>query len=318
MRFLRYLVFAALLCLPSVAWAWLPPPFALDWGGLGAGAGQFNAAYDVAVDASGMVYVSDLYNSRVQKFDGNGHFLASWMAWSPASIAVNTNGDILVANGNGGADAIREFSPDGDLVKTWSYGEFSEPWGITVDADGFIYVADGHTNRVYKFTNDGTFVLSWGGAGATNGRFNFPGDMTVDDVGLIYVADQSNHRVQLFDSQGNYRGHLGSVGSATGNFSWPVGLGTDAHGYVYITDLDNDRVEVYRHGGYVAQWGSLGTGPGQFTSARGIGVAPDGSVYVADFSTNLVQKFGAAPVPTEAVTLGHIKAIYRGEKTTTP
>ena len=49
-----------------------------EWGTLGAEIGQFNEPADIAFDpVSGDVFVSDLKNNRIQKFDGNGNYLIS-------------------------------------------------------------------------------------------------------------------------------------------------------------------------------------------------------------------------------------------------
>lgn len=49
------------------------------WGSFGSGPGQFNEPADIAFDpVSGTVYVSDLENNRIQKFDSNGTHIASW------------------------------------------------------------------------------------------------------------------------------------------------------------------------------------------------------------------------------------------------
>ena len=49
--------------------------FVTEWGSFGTGDGQFNFAQDVGSDGSGNVYVADLSNNRVQKFDSNGNFI---------------------------------------------------------------------------------------------------------------------------------------------------------------------------------------------------------------------------------------------------
>jgi DNA-binding beta-propeller fold protein YncE len=45
-----------------------------QWGSPGSGNGEFNGVRDLAFDASGMLYVVDSGNSRIQKFDAQGNF----------------------------------------------------------------------------------------------------------------------------------------------------------------------------------------------------------------------------------------------------
>jgi hypothetical protein len=49
-----------------------------EWGAPGKGAGQFRLLHSVQIDASGVVYVSDRENGRVQRFDLNGKYLGEW------------------------------------------------------------------------------------------------------------------------------------------------------------------------------------------------------------------------------------------------
>jgi hypothetical protein len=52
--------------------------FITKWGSKGSGKGQFNMPYSLAVDSSSNVYVGDLENHRIQKFDSNGNFIKIW------------------------------------------------------------------------------------------------------------------------------------------------------------------------------------------------------------------------------------------------
>ena len=61
------------------------------------------------------MFVSDTGNQRIQVFDGNGAFLATW--------------------GTGGS----------------AEGEFDRPSGIGVARDGYVYLADTANNRIQKF-----------------------------------------------------------------------------------------------------------------------------------------------------------------------
>ena len=67
-----------LLCWSQVAYAQLEPVFVTKWGTLGTGDGQFSFPQSVAADAAGNIYVADLGNLRIQKFDSNGTVLLMW------------------------------------------------------------------------------------------------------------------------------------------------------------------------------------------------------------------------------------------------
>ena len=41
-------------------------------------------------------------------------------------------------------------------------GQFNRPVGVTVDASGNVYVADGLNHRIQKFDSDGTLLAIWG------------------------------------------------------------------------------------------------------------------------------------------------------------
>ena len=71
----------------------------------------------MAVDPIGNVYVCDMMNHRVQKFDSSGNFLTKFgtagagnggMGW-PAGVAVDAAGDVVVTDYIGAL--VQEFSP---------------------------------------------------------------------------------------------------------------------------------------------------------------------------------------------------------------
>src|SRR5262249_56451812 len=62
---------------------------------------------------------------------------------------------------------LQVFTPDGKVVAQYGKsgsgpGEFNNPWGITLDKDGNIYVADWKNHRVQKLSPDGKFLMSIG------------------------------------------------------------------------------------------------------------------------------------------------------------
>ena len=90
--------------------------------GSGAAANQFNSPTDMYIDVQGNLYVTDLYNERVQKF--------------PAGSTSATNG-VTVAGGHGNGN---------------TFDELSWPYGIFVDTAGNIYIADQQNNRIQKWS----------------------------------------------------------------------------------------------------------------------------------------------------------------------
>ena len=96
---------------------------AIQWGGIGSGAGQFDRPYDVAVDAAGFVYIADNINHRIQKF-----------AQSYTPVA-NAGPDTLIpTNTRYQLAGVRSYDPNGDpLTYRWRF--ISRPAGSIAKLD---------------------------------------------------------------------------------------------------------------------------------------------------------------------------------------
>jgi DNA-binding beta-propeller fold protein YncE len=58
-----------------------------------------------------------------------------------------------------------------------------QPEGVDVDPEGNLYVNDIEPNKIIKFSNSGTYILSWGSTGSNDGQFNHPHGNEVDQDG---------------------------------------------------------------------------------------------------------------------------------------
>ena len=83
-------------------------------------------------------------------------------------------------------------------------GQLNMPWGIAIDDEGNVFVADWRNDRVQKFSRNGEFILKIGESGSGKGEFDRPSSVAVDAHGDIYVCDWGNDRVQLFSPEGRF------------------------------------------------------------------------------------------------------------------
>jgi DNA-binding beta-propeller fold protein YncE len=149
----------------------------MQWGSFGNNDGQFYFPRGVAVDqADGSVYVVDMGNHRIQKFDTSTNVLPQ--------LLLKIGGGL----GPGHASNPQAQEP----------GQFRSPWGVAVDGQGDLYVTDTGNQRVQKFDREGNFLTQWGGFGNQDGQFNFPYGIAVDARGSVFVTDSANSRVQQF------------------------------------------------------------------------------------------------------------------------
>jgi DNA-binding beta-propeller fold protein YncE len=134
------------------------------WGSAGPGPLQFDTPQDCAVDGQGNIYVADHFNDRVQKLSPSGQYLTSWSVeknQSPNDVAVDKSGNVYVAM----STRVEEYEPNGKLLRSWQNdavshiltdpGEFDRAFGVTVDAQNNLYVADHYNNRIQKLIRPG-------------------------------------------------------------------------------------------------------------------------------------------------------------------
>jgi hypothetical protein len=160
------------------------------------------------VSADGaLVYVSDPYNNRVQKYRSDGAYIEQWDAAGsangqfnfPRGLAVDGDGSVYVADG--GNNRVQKFDAAGDFQTAFTASAFQFPNGIALDADGNLYVANLFFHNIVKFAPNGSVLarVEAAGYGAGVGQLWNPAGIAVSpDGGRIYVAEELNNRVQGF------------------------------------------------------------------------------------------------------------------------
>lgn len=201
-------------------------------GGPGSRARLFRPA-DIRLDRKGNLYIADVRNHRVRKLDAAGV--------------------ITTVAGRGEAG----FSPDGTPARD---AQLNTPWGLAVDREDRLLIADSGNDRVRRIEEDGTLVtiagsgvqeFSGDGGPATAAGFNYPEGLFEDERGWLFIADEWNHAVRVVDRAGILstvigtgrpgKAHIGAQarGAALDD---PENVLVSPSGELIITDGNNGRV----------------------------------------------------------------------------
>jgi NHL repeat len=266
------------------------PGFSGDGGP--AAAAELMSPSAAASDLRGNVYISDTFNHRIRKVDPRGIITTvagtddrgyngddkpatKATLWYPAGIAVDTQGDIYIADlGN---NRVRKVDPRGIITTLAGEGDegsagdggpatqalLDGPFGVAVDRAGDVYIADTDGQRIRKVDPRGIITtvagtgqrgFSGDGGPATKATLNSPRGIAVDSAGNLYITDRGNERIRKVDTKGvittlagtgagGFSGDNGPAGAA--KLASPDGsVGIDTQGNVFIADRGNNRIRA--------------------------------------------------------------------------
>ncbi len=133
------------------------------------GDGQFNEPWGAVLSESGLLFVADTWNHRMQVFDLEGNFRMKWGAFGQQA----------------------RLAP-GEPVR------FFGPRGVDVLPNGHVVVVDTGNKRLLQFNEEGKPMGEEGGLGPGPGHFDEPVDGWVNPrAGQLLVTDNWNRRIQL-------------------------------------------------------------------------------------------------------------------------
>ena len=209
-------------------------------GGVGDGSRPTLAALGspdgVAIDSRGDIYIADGATHRIRKIDISRNVIST-----------------IAGTGNPG------FSGDGGPA---SNAALNSPFGLAIDDDDNLYIADSANNRIRKIDLATGIITTAAGSGspgfegddgsALDAAFHSPLGLDVDEDGDIYIADTLNNRVRKVDADdgivttvaGNgIAGSGGDLGLAVNaNLNRPEDVAVDDLGKVYIADTGSHLI----------------------------------------------------------------------------
>jgi DNA-binding beta-propeller fold protein YncE len=157
-------------------------------------AASFQSPEGIAVDASGTLFVVDVFYSNIRRISPEG--LVTTPAWQTADRAL--------------------------FCIT----------GITIDEAGNLYASDHCNYAIHKITPAGEVTTLAGGGPLPGGgkdgvgaaaRFSWPAGLAVDDAGNVFVADFGNDAIRRVTPTGVVSTVVGALASTNyGNFPGPL------------------------------------------------------------------------------------------------
>jgi len=155
---------------------------------------ELNQPAGVAVDAQGNLYIADSANNVIRRVDAS------------TGIITTVAGDYAADQANGG---LGGFSGDGGPATS---AQLDDPQGVAVDGAGDLFIADTFNNAIREVTPAGIIstVVNYAGAngappaagGESSGKaptashLNTPYAVAIDpSTSVLYIADTSNSKV---------------------------------------------------------------------------------------------------------------------------
>jgi sugar lactone lactonase YvrE len=290
------------------------------------GSARFNSPAGIAVDAHGIVYVGDMQNHAIRKIapDGTVSTLAGNLGsegfadgtggaarfQEPVGLAVDSAGNVYVADS--GNSVVRKVTPAGQVTtlaglpgqagKTdgdGSNARFDTPYGIAVDANGTLYVADTFNHAIRRVTGAGSVATVAGSLGVSGNmdgagggaRFSGPSAICIDATGNMFVTDSGTHTVRMLVGGSLVYTIAGTAaqdgttdgGGASAQFNAPAGVAATSANVVYVADTLNSTIRRLERSAFNPSIPPSNTNARLINISTRSYVAPGASTQIAGF-----------------------------------
>jgi uncharacterized protein (TIGR03437 family) len=302
-----------------------------------------------AVDSSGNLFIAEVGGARVRKVSsgvistaagpanwfagtsGDGGPATSASFFNPVGVAVDTTGNMFIADGLSGVrkvtaatgvinTVVAATGPPDSLVSIGAYG-------VAADAAGNLYFSI--LGQVQELSTSGAVTnvagttTGQGGLGdggpATSASLRNNTGIAVDSSGNLFIADRGNSRIRKVSLNGiittvagngtaGFSGDGGPATSASLNLASYGQLAVDKSGNLFFSDGANNRIRKVSTNGIISTVAGTGAagfsgdgGPATLASLnmpQGIALDAAGNLFIADYNNNCIRQMLAVTSPS--------------------
>ena len=208
---------------------------------------QFRLLSGVAVDSQDNIYIIDLKTNLIYKSSNSSssvevHEVQQVKHCGHVGVAVVGDEVMVCEYDNEGC--ITVYDKELNYVRHIVGRDMGTLVAISPDCHGNLYAIDCTNTCIQVFSNDGTFVRSFGCDLTGANKLNQPLGVCVSGQ-HVYVTDIGNDNVSVFTTEGEYVTSFGQHGFKIGDFSCPGGVCVDQDGFVYVCDCGNNRIQIF-------------------------------------------------------------------------
>ena len=205
--------------------------------------------------------------ANVSNLQSNG--VVSWFSSSSGGTALSNSAALKT-----GTYYLEETIP----LSTTNLGSgFNNPFGIAIQSDGKIIIADTGNNVIRRMNADGTGIVN------LNYTFTNPTGVAVQSDGKILIADFGNNAIKRMNADGS-----GLVTVKSG-INQPRGVAVLADGRILYAETGSSRVMRMNSNGS----GATQLGGSNFSSPFSVTVQADGKILVVDTGNNAIKLMNA-------------------------
>jgi len=294
--------------------------FIREFGSEGSDDGEFTNPSGITVDSQGYVYVADIGNKRIQKFDSNGEFITKWVneiqLKQPIKLAVDQYDNIYVADYE--TNYIQKFNSNGQTLTRWQNFDFNiNPFiDMYINFNNTIYVIY-YPNIIVKYNLEGIqiqridllYCAYYGEAIVVNSNgfiylsYNPYGNVIYSGVtlhpkpieGAIFKFDQAFNLISGWGNEGKKNGYFKGF-AIDGKRVAIAKLGLDSQDNIYVLECGNNCIDKFDpNGNFITKFGKKGSGDGEFSAPTDITLDKEDNIYVLDTGNCRIQKFAPNP-----------------------